>query len=134
MRWKSGSRIVEFQGGSPRVAADPNQLDRAPSVHVVEATSDGYVTWRDVQELGRAIVELGGGRRKVTDEIDPTVGIVARVLPNERVSKGDPLFDVHHAGPGLAAALTRLDAAFVLAPEAQELPPLVSHTVPHTDW
>ncbi|MEX1023718.1 MAG: thymidine phosphorylase [Planctomycetota bacterium] len=121
-RWLA---IVEYQGGDPATASNPERLERAPAVHVVEAERDGYVAWRDVQALGRTIVELGGGRRKVGEAIDPRVGVVARVTANERVTKGQPLFEVHHASRGLEPALARLEQAYALAERPRELAPLI---------
>jgi pyrimidine-nucleoside phosphorylase len=121
-------RCLSAQGGDARVLAHPELLPRTPDVHVVHAERDGVLVWRDVRELGLAVVALGGGRRTIADEVDPAVGVRATRVAAEVVAREEPLFDVHHrAGRGLAEALERLERAYALVPSscAPPLSPLI---------
>ncbi len=93
---------LELQGGDVRVIDDPSLLGRAPHVVPVEALRSGFVSDVDPLALGHCVVDLGGGRRQPTDEIDPLVGIVLRKTLGDEVHTGDVIAFVH-ASTDLAA-------------------------------
>ena len=119
--------IVEFQGGDPKSVLRPEDQLRAPEEFVVEAERDGVFVHADVCETGRAVVELGGGRRRVSDEIDPRVGLELLVEPNEAVRRGQPLVRILHANHGLDAARARLAKGITVADpsDLSDLGPLI---------
>lgn len=97
-------RLIEVQGGDPRVVDDPSLLPTAPFTMVVESTQDGLVTGIDPRVLGRAIVALGGGRTRTDDLVDPAVGLTMHVTSGDLASPGRPLATVHaRTEAGLAA-------------------------------
>jgi pyrimidine-nucleoside phosphorylase len=118
------ARVVEEQGGDPRCFDDRSMFARAEHVELLRAERDGVLAWRDLRAVGYAICELGGGRKKLGDVIDPAVGLVFRVEEGARVCRGDVLVEVHHGGRGLTAALAKLRGAFELV-EAHRPTPLV---------
>jgi len=89
---------VEAQGGDPRVVEDPTLIPEAPHMAVVEASEEGIVQTVDPLALGYGVVELGGGRRRVEDEVDLRVGFRLAVSPGDRVERGTPLGEVHASG------------------------------------
>ena len=93
---------LELQGGDVRVMDDPSLLGSAAHVVPVEALQSGFVTDVDPLALGHVVVDLGGGRRQPTDEVDPVVGIVLRKTLGDEVRTGDVLAFVH-ASTDLAA-------------------------------
>lgn len=93
---------LELQGGDVRVMDDPSLLGRAAHVVPAEATQSGFVTDVDPLALGHIVVDLGGGRRQPTDEVDPVVGIVLRKTLGDEVHAGDVVAFVH-ASTDLAA-------------------------------
>jgi thymidine phosphorylase len=118
-------RMVEQQGGDPRVADDPARLPAAPHREVVAAERGGYVVTLDAEAIGRAAMVLGAGRDHVEHAIDPAVGVVMRVRVGERVRPGDALVELHYRDAAkLPAARDLIHSACVLAderPTAQEL-------------
>ena len=92
------ARLVEAQGGDPRVVEDPTLIPEAPHMAVVEASEEGIVQTVDPLALGYGVVELGGGRRRVEDEVDLRVGFRLAVSPGDRVEPGTPLGEVHASG------------------------------------
>ena len=68
-------RIIEQQGGDPRVVDDYDRLPKASARQIVTAPRSGYVSRLDAELIGRASVSLGAGRDRVEDMIDPAVGI-----------------------------------------------------------
>jgi pyrimidine-nucleoside phosphorylase len=87
--------VVEAQGGNPAVVDDPATLPQAPRQEVWEAPADGFVARVEPRTLGWAIVEMGGGRRVMEDEVDPAVGFVITAKPGDRVRRGQPLATIH---------------------------------------
>ena len=55
----------------------------------------GYITSIDTRSVGLTVVELGGGRKKVTDSIDHSVGLGIHVALGENVKAGQPLAEIH---------------------------------------
>jgi pyrimidine-nucleoside phosphorylase len=123
--------VVEAQGGDVRVIDDPTRLARASEVHRLEASRDGYWNCADVRALGNAIIALGGGRQKVIDEIDPTVGLLFGVVHGERVVRGQPLFEVHHSGHGLERALECLRNSGSIDERVPHVGPLIAERILH---
>jgi pyrimidine-nucleoside phosphorylase len=89
-------RIIETQGGDPRVVDDYRRLPSAPDRHVVRAGRGGFVTGLDAELVGRASVMLGAGRDRVDDPVDHAVGILVLAKPGDQVSVGDPILELHY--------------------------------------
>jgi len=125
------ARLVERQGGDPGVIARPVVLPEAPLRITWESPADGFVTRADAYEIGIAAVELGAGRRRIEDEVDPAVGIELCVRQGESVQRGQPVAVIHARSADAAETATRrLRAAygFEEAPPAEV--PLVWRRVP----
>jgi len=125
------ARLVERQGGDPGVIARPEVLPEAPLRITWESPADGFVTRADAYEIGIAAVELGAGRRRIEDEVDPAVGIELCVRQGESVQRGQPVAVIHARSADAAETATRrLRAAygFEEAPPAEV--PLVWRRVP----
>lgn len=123
-------RVIAAQGGDERVLDRPDLLPRAPVRRVVEAGSAGVLQAVDTRAIGEAVVELGAGRRKRGDAIDPAVGVVMTVAPGESVEGGQPLAEIHAADERAAErAAERVGAALRVGAGGVALRPLVSHRV-----
>jgi thymidine phosphorylase len=92
------ARMVHALGGPQDFVAHPqDHMFRAPFITAVTAPLSGYLSACDTRGLGLAVVELGGGRMRASDDIDPRVGL-DRILPlGTRVEKGEPIAYVHAA-------------------------------------
>lgn len=87
-------------------------LAAAPVVKPVPAPRDGFIAAMSTRDLGVAIVELGGGRRKAGDAIDMRVGF-SEVKPlGTEVKAGQPLALIHAADD---AAADRAIGAYLAA-------------------
>jgi pyrimidine-nucleoside phosphorylase len=122
-------QIVEAQGGDPAQVEFPERLPAAPVQELFTAASDGVVVSVEPRAVGRAIVALGGGRAKMDDVIDPSVGFVFRAAAGDTVTRGQPLVEIHaRTQDDAAGAVQALSAAIMLGDEVR-LRPLVSHRV-----
>jgi pyrimidine-nucleoside phosphorylase len=121
------ARMVEAQGGDPRVTDDPAAvLPRAPVVRPLEAERSGFLAAVEAEEIGRAAVDLGAGRRRKGDPVDPAVGIVFDPKVGDRMEGGEPIGTIHARDEGAAtAAGRRVLAALSVSDDPVEAPPLV---------
>jgi thymidine phosphorylase len=84
-------------------------LPAAPVQREVPALNAGWVQSKATRDIGLAVVELGGGRRKASDRIDHRVGFSDVVSLGQRIERGQPLARVHAADEaGASAAVVRL--------------------------
>lgn len=105
-------KLVAAQGGDVSYVDQPEKLPAAPIIEEVPAPKSGYIKWIDAQIVGETSVEMGAGRAKKGDDIDPAVGIVVLHKVGDRVKKGEPLFVLHaNSQKSLDAARTRVLAA-----------------------
>jgi pyrimidine-nucleoside phosphorylase len=119
-------RIIEFQGGDPRVIDDYGRLPAAPDRLAVRAPRAGYVSALHAGRVGRAAVALGAGRAQLDDVIDPGVGIEVVAPPGAPVTDADPVLMVHHrGGRGLEHALPLLVSAIEIADARPSIQPLI---------
>jgi len=83
-------RMVEAQGGDPRVVDDPDGvLPQSPVREEVPCSDPGVLAAVDAEALGRAAAALGAGRARKGDPIDPAVGIELFPKIGDRVGAGD---------------------------------------------
>jgi pyrimidine-nucleoside phosphorylase len=125
---ESFRRMVQAQGGDPRVVDDPGAvLPQAPlRVEVEVPAPGGWLAATDGEELGRAAVALGAGRRRKGDAIDPAVGFVFHPAVGERLEPGAPLATVHARDRERAEVTERaILGAITLSPEPVPAPPLI---------
>ncbi len=88
-------QMVTAQGGSGDIIDNLDRLPQANFIADVTATSTGYIKQIDTENLGWAVVNLGGGRRQKTDPINPAVGFVMPVKVGDFVVKGQVLATIH---------------------------------------
>jgi pyrimidine-nucleoside phosphorylase len=124
------ARLIRAQGGNSAVIERPEVLPQAPVVVECRAPSGGVVEAVAPRELGRGLVELGGGRLALGDAVDPAVGFVLHVAPGDRVQAGDLLGEAHardaHDGERGRALL---ESSITVGERTPHLRPLVSHRV-----
>jgi pyrimidine-nucleoside phosphorylase len=119
-------RVIEHQGGDPRVVDDYARLPAAPSRHAVAAPRSGYVTCLDAALIGRASVSLGAGRDRLDDAVDPGVGIVVLAAVGERVRAGQAVLELHYRdGDRLARALGPASEAIEIGEQPPPARPVV---------
>jgi pyrimidine-nucleoside phosphorylase len=124
-------QVIEAQGGNPRVVDDPAVLPQAQAVEIYAAPATGVVTRVEPRTIGRAVIAMGGGRLRMEDAVDPTVGFVISVKPGDKVLAGEPIASVYaRDASGVQLGCEALGRAIQIALRLAEEPlPLVSHRV-----
>jgi pyrimidine-nucleoside phosphorylase len=122
--------IIDAQGGNGAVVDDPSVLPQADACELFDAPRRGFVARVEPRAVGRGIIALGGGRQRVEDAIDPSVGFVITAKPGDWVEHGEPLATIFARNPaGIETGRAALREAIVIAEEAEPPLPLVSHRV-----
>lgn len=121
--------LIEVQGGNPAIIDDPAVLPQAEEIEVLEASAAGVVQSVEPRRIGLAVIELGGGRQRLDDDIDPGVGFVISVKPGDRVAAGEAIASVFaRDAEGIRAGRAALEEAIIIG-EVGSLTPLISHRV-----
>lgn len=113
-------RMISALGGPHDLITRPSaHLGAAPVVRELTAPEAGFVSAIDTRAVGIAVVELGGGRARAQDAIDPAVGLTALAGIGAPVGPGRPLAVIHARDEAtFARAAARLIEAYGLAAEA----------------
>jgi len=122
-------KVVEAQGGDPRVCDSPGSVLPKPKHRTEVSLKPGRIVSIDSEALGIAALVLGAGRRTKEDSIDPSAGIVLDAYLGEVIETGAPpqLILQHSLPPEdgrVADARAMIEKAFVIVPADQPPPPV----------
>jgi len=106
--WRKFRELVEAQGGDVRCIEEPERLPTARLTEPVPAPRSGYLAAVDAGQVGMAVTELGGGRKKKGDPIDRSVGVIVHYKVGDLVQKDTPLFTIHANDGGKLARAREL--------------------------
>jgi pyrimidine-nucleoside phosphorylase len=114
-------RMLAAQGGRLQ-----DGLPVAPVQVPVRAQSGGHVESIDALEVGLSCLELGAGRARKEDRVDPGAGLVIEAAVGSRVNPGDVLAVVHaRSTEQVERVAPRLQKAWRLSDREVSRPPHV---------
>jgi len=87
--------MVIAQGGDTRVVDDPSRFPQAKIIKEVASTRSGFVTDVDALGVALAALQLGAGRARAEDPVDPAVGIDRLAKVGDPLKVGTPLYRIH---------------------------------------
>lgn len=120
--------IVSLQGGDTE-ALDQG-LPLTKKVFPFTAEKRGFITAMNAEEIGMALIELGGGRRKTTDKIDPSVGFWFELGVGSAVKKGDVIAQIYAKDAKSAeTARAMLASAIQIGAEAPQKAKLIRQRI-----
>jgi pyrimidine-nucleoside phosphorylase len=110
---------VVAQGGDPRVCDAPQDvLPLVKDSLTVKSRRSGYIKSIDTTEIGHTIAAIGGGRVRIEDIIDPTVGFITEHKIGDHLNEGEAIGLVYCADNAKAEeAVQRIQEAYELAEE-----------------
>ena len=122
---KTLALMVQSQGGDSEYIRHPELFAEAKEKIEVYSEEEGYISSLEALSLGLVSMKLGGGRAKIEDQIDYSVGLVLHKKIGDYVKKGDSLLTVH-TNNGLKEELRKeiLDA-YRFSKEKVERPKLI---------
>lgn len=127
---KFGQMVAALGGPVAFVDNWQRFLPEATVIREVTAPATGYVAAIEGEDLGLAVVGLGGGRAVESDRIDPAVGLSDVVRLGTAVTKGQTLAVVHATRPDEAdRAAEAVRNAIRMAETKPKLPELIIERV-----
>ncbi len=120
-RLADGSALAKFRA---MVAAQGGDLDRFAELlrqptfkFCIQAMRSGFVESIDAEKVARVAFQLGAGRAKAGDKIDPRAGVTLAVKRGDRVVVGAPLatLETSHEPEALERCAADLLKAFTIA-------------------
>jgi pyrimidine-nucleoside phosphorylase len=117
------AEMVAAQGGDLN-ASRPRAAD-----NVICASQSGFVRQIDTEALGMLIVDLGGGRKAVSQKIDHAVGLEMLVRLGDSVEPGQPLVRIFAQENDHEWAAPRITAAITVGPGPGAVMPLIAERV-----
>ncbi len=101
--WEKFRQLIIAQGGDVRYVDDPARFPTATIIETIPAPQSGYLAAVRADEIGMAVLTLGGGREKKGDPLDHQVGVVLHCKVGDKIEAGAPLFTVHANDPARRA-------------------------------
>ena len=99
--------------------------------HKVKSYDEGFVSRIDAERLGLAVIEMGGGRKLLTDEIEHSVGIEFLVKIGQRIEKDQTVAKVFCSDKSKAEyAANLVSLAIGTSPIEVEPNKLIVETIP----
>lgn len=119
-------KIIQLQGGNPRVIDDYSLLPTAQKRFRFASMSSGYVAAMHAEKIGVAAMLLGAGRERIDSQIDYAVGLELFKKVGEPVKAGETLCNVlYNDESRLPGALELLSAAYLISPNPVSAPSLI---------
>jgi pyrimidine-nucleoside phosphorylase len=127
--------IIAQHGGDEGVVDDYSRLPSAPHRSAFKADRSGFVTELDAELVGRATMELGAGRERVEDTIDPGVGAIVLAKPGDAVRAGDTILELFcRDAARVETALKLVRSACKIGEQAPPPAPLILETIGSNSW
>jgi len=125
------ARMVASQGGPLDLLDQPGKhLPSATISRPVFPDSPGVVTCMDTQSIGYAVVNLGGGRQRVEDNIDTAVGLADLCTVGQQLDEHTPLATIHASSePAWQQAAARLKSAIQMNKPTTATQPVIYERV-----
>lgn len=88
-------KLIKHQGGDISYLENTDKFPRAKVVKPLISKNKGVIQSIDVRKLGVAVLALGGGRIKVSDQINPKVGLSGLKRVGKTIDLGDEVAVIH---------------------------------------
>lgn len=117
-------QMVASQGGSIEAIRNNNYLLDAPNKISVLAKESGFIKELNCLGFGNASNLLGGGRNKITDQINHSVGIELHKKVGDKIEKGNAVCTIYACDKGIKEAEQRINASILITQQEVIAPKL----------
>ena len=128
-RIDSGEALAQLREMVKGHGGDLDEPRRRESETAVTATDSGYVSRISTDRLGLAMIEMGGGRKKMEDKINPSCGIEFLVSIGDEIKEGDTIARLFCEGSAKNYAAELIRAAVTIDDKAITPPKLIVETI-----
>ncbi len=119
-------QIAQAQGGDISFLKTPEKYPGAREKSVLKAPHGGYISEMNTYQIGMACGQLGAGRLRTGDSVDPQAGIILFKKIGDSVEEGEQLLEIHTNRPeAVEAVLKRLSDSITIQSEPVKIPPLI---------
>ncbi len=115
--------IVRAQGGDESYIKNPDKYPKPSFRRIIKSSVNGYLKSVNTFELGMAAVELGAGRTKKEDKIDPKAGIIFNYKIGDKIKSGDIIAEIFSDDKKSILAAEKKFKNFVGFSENKVVPP-----------
>jgi pyrimidine-nucleoside phosphorylase len=92
--YKKFLEVVKAQGGNVNYIKNPTKYPKSSFKKSIKSSVAGYLKCIDTFRLGMSALELGAGRLKKDDKIDPKAGIIFNYKIGDEIKKGDVIAEI----------------------------------------
>ncbi|MEO1021401.1 MAG: thymidine phosphorylase [Bacteroidota bacterium] len=122
--------IVAEQGGDVDMITYPDNYPAAQFEFELKSDRDGFISGMEAFEMGIAAIELGAGRKVLTDQIDPAAGIVLNKKVGDAVAKGETILTAYTNKISVIESVTeQLYHALSISDDQPEAEKQVTHRI-----
>jgi pyrimidine-nucleoside phosphorylase len=93
---KKFAEMIAAQGGDAKVCEDVKRLPTAKHIRPISAPKNGFVQSIECDQIGYAVIALGGGRKVASDKVDFGVGFEHPKKIGATVKLGEALMMMHY--------------------------------------
>ena len=124
--YRKFKEFIESQGGNPSDVDNCHDLIKVNQVLDIKSFQSGYIAGIQTENIGNAVMMLGGGRQKKGDSIDHSVGVIIKKKVGEQVKEGESLATVYiNNTDNLDAVLGLIENSFIISKEKIKEPELI---------
>ena len=124
--YRKFKEFIESQGGNPSDVDNCHDLIKVNQVLDIKSFQSGYIAGIQTENIGNAVMMLGGGRQKKGDSIDHSVGVIIKKKVGEQVKEGQSLATVYiNNTDNLDTALDLIKSSFEFSEDIIKEPELI---------
>lgn len=124
--YRKFKEFIESQGGNPSDVDNCHDLIKVNQVLDIKSFQSGYIAGIQTENIGNAVMMLGGGRQKKGDSIDHSVGVIIKKKVGEQVKEGELLATVYiNNTDNLDTALDLIKSSFEFSEDIIKEPELI---------
>jgi pyrimidine-nucleoside phosphorylase len=121
----SGAGLEKFREMVTAQGGDLDALIPRAAYHTMSLGRAGFVNAIHAEGLGMALIEMGGGRKKLGDKIDHSVGIEILVRLGDRLERDQPVAHVLAPAGRVELGMQMIAEAITIGEEPHPAPPLI---------
>jgi pyrimidine-nucleoside phosphorylase len=123
-------KFITAQNGDPKIFDNYSLLPHSKHQVQLPAEKNGYISKINTYEVGMAVVDIGGGRKRKEDTIDHSAGFIFHKKVGDKVTRGEAILTVYtNNASSIPAVKERLGKAITIAKKKVSPPEMILHRI-----